>query len=193
MTPAVVSLWECPVTTLPSKPQSIRNGDPNMDQIWPQAALWLLLALVAVLLANWLRVSTALSEIVVGTAAQLIIGALAGGNALGAKTPRITFLAGTGAVVLTFLVGAELDPVVFRAKWKESSEGLSHARHDGSCRGARHARDGSAEPAVLGSPKGAERRPAERAGRGAAIRSRRGSFQTAQFKQNGISNCASAL
>jgi hypothetical protein len=35
-----------------------------MDRIWPQAALWLLLALVAVLLANWLRVSTALSEIV---------------------------------------------------------------------------------------------------------------------------------
>ena len=92
-----------------------------MDQIWPQAALWLLLALVAVLLANWLRVSTALSEIVVGTAAQLIIGALAGGNALGAKAPWITFLAGTGAVVLTFLVGAELDPVVFREKWKEST------------------------------------------------------------------------
>ena len=92
-----------------------------MDQIWPQAALWLLLALVAVLLANWLRVSTALSEIVVGTAAQLIIGALAGGNALGAKAPWITFLAGTGAVVLTFLAGAELDPVVFREKWKEST------------------------------------------------------------------------
>jgi Kef-type K+ transport system membrane component KefB len=92
-----------------------------MDRIWPQAALWLLLALVAVLLANWLRVSTALSEIVVGTAAQLIIGALAGGNALGAKAPWITFLAGTGAVVLTFLAGAELDPVVFREKWKEST------------------------------------------------------------------------
>src|ERR1017187_6408096 len=121
MTPAVVSLWECPVTTLPSKPQSIRNGDPNMDQIWPQAALWLLLALVAVLLANWLRVSTALSAIVVGPAARLINGALAGGNALGAQAPWITLPAGTGAVVLTFLAGAELDPVVFREKWKESS------------------------------------------------------------------------
>jgi hypothetical protein len=92
-----------------------------MDQMWLVAALWLLLALVAVLVANWLRVSTALSEIVVGTVAQLVIGALAGGSALGAKAEWITFLAGTGAIVLTFLAGAELDPEVFRAKWKESS------------------------------------------------------------------------
>jgi Kef-type K+ transport system membrane component KefB len=91
-----------------------------MDQIWFVAALWLLLALVAVLVANWLRISTALSEIVVGTVAQLVIGALAGGSALGAKAEWITFLAGTGAIVLTFLAGAELDPGVFRAKWKES-------------------------------------------------------------------------
>ena len=92
-----------------------------MDQVWFVAALWLLLALVAVLIANWLRVSTALSEIVIGTVAQLAIGALAGGEALGAKAPWITFLAGTGAIVLTFLAGAELDPNVFRAKWKEST------------------------------------------------------------------------
>jgi len=92
-----------------------------MDQVWFVAALWLLLALIAVLIANWLRISTALSEIVVGTVAQLAIGALAGSEALGAKAPWITFLAGTGAIVLTFLAGAELDPGVFRAKWKEST------------------------------------------------------------------------
>src|SRR6266446_3102939 len=92
-----------------------------MEQVWFVAALWLLLALIAVLVANWLRVSTALSEIVVGTVAQLAIGALAGGEALGAKAPWIAFLAGTGAIVLTFLAGAELDPAVFRAKWKEAT------------------------------------------------------------------------
>ena len=92
-----------------------------MQQVWFTAALWLLLALVAVLAANWLRISTALSEIVVGTLAQLVIGALVGAGALNAKTEWITFLAGTGAIVLTFLAGAELDPAVFRAKWKESS------------------------------------------------------------------------
>ena len=91
-----------------------------MQQVWFIAALWLFLALVAVLAANWLRISTALSEIVVGTLAQVVIGALAGAGALNAKTEWIAFLAGTGAIVLTFLAGAELDPAVFRAKWKES-------------------------------------------------------------------------
>src|ERR1039458_4475334 len=92
-----------------------------MEQVWFVAALWLLLALVAVLVANWLRVSTALSEIVVGVVAGLVLGGLFGGNALGAKAEWISFVAGTGAIVLTFLAGAELDPEVFRSKWKESS------------------------------------------------------------------------
>ncbi|HYL36988.1 MAG TPA: cation:proton antiporter [Bryobacteraceae bacterium] len=91
-----------------------------MEQVWFVAALWLLLALVAVLLAGWFRIATALSEIVVGTVAQLIIGAAIGSTALGLKEPWVAFLAGTGAIVLTFLAGAELDPVIFREKWKES-------------------------------------------------------------------------
>ena len=33
----------------------------------------------------------------------------------------MTFLAGTGAIVLTFLAGAELDPRLMRMKWKEAS------------------------------------------------------------------------
>jgi glutathione-regulated potassium-efflux system ancillary protein KefC len=91
-----------------------------MEKIWLVAALWLLLALVATLLSIWFRISTALSEIVVGTVAQLIIGALIGTQALGAGSQWITFLAGTGAIVLTFLAGAELDPTIFRTKWKEA-------------------------------------------------------------------------
>jgi Kef-type K+ transport system membrane component KefB len=57
---------------------------------------------------------------VVGTVAQLIIGVL-GGATLGGQTAWITFLAGTGAIVLTFLAGAELDPAIFRTKWKEAT------------------------------------------------------------------------
>jgi glutathione-regulated potassium-efflux system ancillary protein KefC len=91
-----------------------------MEQVWFVAALWLGLALIATLLAIWFRVSTALSEIVVGTVAQLLIGAAAGAEALGVKSPWITFLAGTGAIVLTFLAGAELDPSTFRARWREA-------------------------------------------------------------------------
>jgi Kef-type K+ transport system membrane component KefB len=92
-----------------------------MTQVWSLAALWLGLALVATLLSIWLRVATALSEIVVGTVAQLLIGAFVGRALLGTSEPWITFLSGTGAIILTFLAGAELDPVVFRAKWKETT------------------------------------------------------------------------
>jgi glutathione-regulated potassium-efflux system ancillary protein KefC len=92
-----------------------------LTDVWSLAALWLGLALLATLLAIWLRISTALSEIVIGTVAQLVIGAFLGIEALGAKAPWITFLSGTGAIVLTFLAGAELDPTVFRTKWKEAT------------------------------------------------------------------------
>jgi Kef-type K+ transport system membrane component KefB len=88
-----------------------------MENVWVLAALWVGLALIATLLAIWFRISTALSEIVVGTVAQLIIGAVIGiHGGLGAKTNWIGFLAGTGAIVLTFLAGAELDPVIFKTK-----------------------------------------------------------------------------
>ena len=92
-----------------------------MTEIWTLAAVWLGLALLATLVSLWLRVATALSEIVVGTIAQLIIGTLVGTAALGADETWIKFLSGTGAIVLTFLAGAELDPEVFRRKWKEAT------------------------------------------------------------------------
>jgi Kef-type K+ transport system membrane component KefB len=90
-----------------------------MENVWFLAAVWVGLALVATLLAIWFKVSTALSEIVVGIIAQLIIGVIVGRNALGSSSAWVTFLAGMGAIVLTFLAGAELDPVIFRTKWKE--------------------------------------------------------------------------
>ena len=92
-----------------------------MTSVWALAALWLGLALIATLLSIWLRVSTALSEIVVGTVAQLIIGAIVGSAVLGTDESWIKFLSGLGAIVLTFLAGAELDPAVFKRKWKEAT------------------------------------------------------------------------
>jgi len=91
-----------------------------MTETWLLAALWLGLALLASLLSIWLRIATALSEIVVGAIAQLLIGAFIGGVTLGAGESWVRFLAGTGAIVLTFLAGAELDPHVLRRKWKEA-------------------------------------------------------------------------
>jgi Kef-type K+ transport system membrane component KefB len=91
-----------------------------MMNTWALAALWVGLALAATLLAIWFKISTALSEIVVGTIAQLVaVAYFAQGGLLG-STPWITFLAGTGAIVLTFLAGAELDPLVFKTKWRET-------------------------------------------------------------------------
>src|SRR6516165_11357994 len=95
-----------------------RRGE-GMTSVWALAALWLSLALIAGLLSIWLRISTALSEIVVGTVAQLIFGALIGSAVLGTDESWIKFLSGVGAIVLTFLAGAELDPAVFKLKWKE--------------------------------------------------------------------------
>jgi glutathione-regulated potassium-efflux system ancillary protein KefC len=92
-----------------------------MTSVWALAALWLGLALVASLLSIWLRISTALSEIVVGTIAQLIIGAAVGSAILGTDESWVKFLSGLGAIVLTFLAGAELDPQVFKLKWKEAA------------------------------------------------------------------------
>src|SRR5271156_1114941 len=91
-----------------------------MANTWVLSALWVGLALVATLLAIWFRMSTGLSEIVVGTVAQLVIGAAFGRGGLLGSTEWISFLAGTGAIVLTFLAGAELDPAIFRSKWRES-------------------------------------------------------------------------
>ncbi|WP_428938978.1 cation:proton antiporter [Fontivita pretiosa] len=98
-----------------------------MTHVWFQASLWLGLALIATLLSIWFRVATALSEIIVGTVAQLVIGAvfasglIPGIAGLGSDESWVRFLSGTGAIVLTFLAGAELDPGVFRLKWREAS------------------------------------------------------------------------
>ena len=92
-----------------------------MTETWTLAALWIGLALFAALVSIWLRVATALSEIVVGTLAQFAVGGLFGAAALGADQPWIKFLAGAAAIVLTFLAGAELDPKVFRRKWREAT------------------------------------------------------------------------
>ena len=92
-----------------------------MTAVWALLTLWLGLALIASLLSAWLRVSTALTEIIVGTAAQLILGMAFGATVLGIDEPWVKFLAGIGAIVLTFLAGAELDPTVFKKKWKEAT------------------------------------------------------------------------
>ena len=91
-----------------------------MQDVWILASIWVSLALVSTFLSVWLGIATALSEIVVGILAQALIIFFFGGFSLGTSEPWITFLAGSGAILLTFLAGAELDPTVFRMKWRKS-------------------------------------------------------------------------
>ncbi|WP_156276555.1 cation:proton antiporter [Neomoorella glycerini] len=80
--------------------------------MWLVAAEWLGLALAGGLLAGWTGISISLMEIAVG---------VIGGNFLGLHTtPWVDFLAGVGSIILTFLAGAEVDPVVLRSRFKES-------------------------------------------------------------------------
>jgi len=88
-----------------------------MTETYGLAALWIGLALAAALASIWLRVATSLSEIVVGTLA----GAVLGTAVLGVDQTWIKFLAGAGAILLTFLAGAEIDPDAFRRQWKEAT------------------------------------------------------------------------
>ena len=84
------------------------------------AALWLGLAVVSAVFAYHLRVSIALVEICVG----VIVAAIAtffGStvDALGSNLEWLRFIAASGAVLLTFLAGAELEPDVIRSKLSE--------------------------------------------------------------------------
>jgi len=88
-----------------------------MDNVWLQSALWMALALVAAMASLWITISAALFEIVVGAVA---------GNTIGLPlTPWISYIAGVGAVVLTFLAGTDIDPhVVKRNFWSSVTIGL---------------------------------------------------------------------
>lgn len=83
------------------------------------AALWLGLAVVSAVIAYHLRISIALVEICVGVAAAAVAGYLGGVHILGSNMEWLRFLAASGAVLLTFLAGAELEPETIRKQLKE--------------------------------------------------------------------------
>jgi Kef-type K+ transport system membrane component KefB len=88
------------------------------DNLWLTSALWIGLALAASLLSIRVAISVALLEI--------IVGAVAGNVTRLEITPWVTYLAGVGAVLLTFLAGAEVDPTVVRKHfWPSMTIGLA--------------------------------------------------------------------
>ena len=92
-----------------------------MQQLFALAAIWLALAVVAAVVAYRLRIAIALVEICVGVAVAAIATHFGWFDRLGSNDEWLRFLASTGAVLLTFLAGAELDPAVIRTKLTEVS------------------------------------------------------------------------
>lgn len=90
------------------------KGTP-MEQVYAIAAIWLGLAVLATILASHLRISMALVEICVGMVAAFLLSP----EALGTDRDWLRVLASVGAVLLTFLAGAELDPAAMKTKLHE--------------------------------------------------------------------------
>jgi len=80
------------------------------------AAIWLGMALLASVVSIKIAIPAALVEIVVGGLA----GNIPGIREHVTQTDVVTFLASVGSLVLTFLAGAEIDPVSLRGHWKAS-------------------------------------------------------------------------
>src|SRR5690349_7055892 len=89
-----------------------------MANVWLASAVWLGLALLASLISIRIAISVALIEIVVGALAGNIIGLH--------LTEWVNFLAGFGAILLTFLAGTEIDAQVIRKNlWSSMSIGVA--------------------------------------------------------------------
>src|SRR5438132_13453774 len=107
-----------------------------LENIWFIAAVWMGLALIASLISIRIGISVALIEILVGVlAGNLAIGleggtlhvGIAGASASAGHLHHIlqstewtNFLALLGSGVLTFLAGAEIDPISLKANWRAS-------------------------------------------------------------------------
>jgi urea transporter len=94
MTPVASSAWREHHISILIRISSRPEKEVAMGQVWLQSALWLGLALLASLVSIRVAVSVALVEIVVGAVA---------GNLIGLQiTDWVNFLAGFGAILLTF-------------------------------------------------------------------------------------------
>ena len=107
-----------------------------LENIWFIAAVWMGLALIASLISIRIGISVALIEILVGVVAGNFAVGLEGGTlhvgiaGAGATTGHLhhvlqstewtNFLALLGSGVLTFLAGAEIDPISLKANWRAS-------------------------------------------------------------------------
>ncbi len=92
-----------------------------METIYFVAAVWFFAAVLSTILANRLKISIALMEIIVGTVIGFAASQLGYFEKLSLNADWMKFCTGLGAMLLTFLAGAELNPDVMKSKIKEVS------------------------------------------------------------------------
>jgi len=90
-----------------------------MLTIYFVAAFWFLSALISTIIANRLKISNALIEIIIGAIVGYIAYKVGVTNNLSLDTDWMKFLAGLAAIMLTFLSGTELNPDSIKTKLKE--------------------------------------------------------------------------
>lgn len=90
-----------------------------MEHHYAIAALWLGMAVLSAVIAYHARISIALVEITVGVVAAAAAKSYGGPAELGSNLEWLRFLASAGAVLLTFLAGAELEASTIRRKLQE--------------------------------------------------------------------------
>lgn len=96
-----------------------------MENSWGIATIWVGLALIASLLSIRFKLSVALLEILVGIVAGNVALLLDHYHVFGLRwelkaNEWISFLAGFGSILLTFMAGAEIEPNILRKYLKQS-------------------------------------------------------------------------
>jgi glutathione-regulated potassium-efflux system ancillary protein KefC len=90
-----------------------------MITIYSVAAFWFLSALLSTIIANRLKISNALMEIIIGAIIGFVAYRTNMTDRLSIDADWMKFLAGVAAVMLTFLAGSELNPDSLKSKFKE--------------------------------------------------------------------------
>ena len=92
-----------------------------MENIYLLASFWFFAAVLSTILANRLKISIALMEIMVGAVIGYAAYNLKLTDYLSLNAEWLKFCTGVGAIMLTFLAGAELNPDAMKSKLKEVS------------------------------------------------------------------------
>lgn len=92
-----------------------------MGEIFLISSIWLFLAIIATIVANKLKISIALVEIIVGSLFGFIAIQFNFVENIQANSEWLKYVASSGAILLTFLAGAELEPEALKKRFNEVS------------------------------------------------------------------------